>query len=154
MPVMTPEERDRMIRENEEHCKNHLTSYQTGYLTNTNDTHMENDWLAWFVEQALTYEEYCSLVMKLDADPELADLFRKVILYASSFKGSRGGLVRGQPEQWINGIPVQDDRVPALLQHHNYVIRALAVRQIGADKLQRMMEEAQAEYDARVEETL
>lgn len=151
---MTPEERDRIIRENAEHCRYHHTSNQTEYFHNTFDIHIENDWLAWVVEQALTHEEYCSLTMKLDADEELADLFRKVILYASSFKGNRGGLVKGQPEEWIDGIPNQDDRVPALLEHYNFVVRALAVRQIGADKLQQMMEEAEAEYDARVKETL
>ena len=149
MARLTNEEIKKAIRDNEEYCRLHKTSIQSEYFPN--DIQMENDWLAFIAEQALTYEEYCSLAMKLDADEELGDLFRKFFLYASSFKGSRGGLVRGQPEEWVDGIPVQDDRVPALLEHHNYVIRALAVRQIGADKLQQMMEEAEAEYDRKQE---
>ena len=148
---MTPEERDKIIRENEEHRRYHHTSNQTEYFYNTDDNHIENDWMAFIAEQALTYEEYCSLGMKLDADEELSYLFRKFFLYASSFKGSRGGVVKGQAEEWVDGIPNQDDRVPALLEHHNYVIRASAVREIGADKLQQMMEEAEAEYDRKQE---
>jgi len=37
---------------------------------------------------------------------------------------------------------IQDDEVPARLQKNSFIIRAKAVEQIGADVLQKMLEDA------------
>ena len=49
---------------------------------------------------------------------------------------------------------IQDDEVPARLQKNSFIIRAKAVEQIGADVLQKMLEEAEAEYDRKLEVSL
>ena len=78
--------------------------------------------------------------LKLEDDPDLSILLRKVFLARAEFRG--GGLVKGFPKRRLNGLLIQDDEVPARLQKNSFIIRAKAVEQIGADVLQKMLEDA------------
>ena len=137
---------ERVTKQNEEYCKHHKTSIQTEAF-HLSDYEVENLWLSYIAEQALTLDEYKALVIKTEADPELAEILRKVFLARSEFKG--GGLVKGFPRREIDGLIVQDDEVCARLQNNCFIFRAKAVEQIGADVLQRMMENAEKDYNAR-----
>ena len=149
--MINPETARRVIKQNEDYCKLYNTSTHTEHL-DLPDIEIENLWLSYIAEQALSFEEYKTLVIKTEEDPEIGRIFRKVFLARAEFRG--GGLVKGFPRREINGYIVQDDEVPARLQKNSFIIRAKAVEQIGADVLQKMLEEAEAEYDRKLEVSL
>ena len=76
---------------------------------------------------------------KLEADPELSVMFDKLMDTATEFSGS--GPVDGP------GSEVSDS-IPARLSDGEFVFTAKATEQLGADRLQSMMEDAEAEADA------
>lgn len=76
---------------------------------------------------------------KLEADPELSMLFDRVLDTATEFAGS--GPVNG-PGSGVS------DSIPARLSDGEFVFTAKATEQIGADRLQSMMEDAEKEADA------
>jgi len=136
----------RVIKQNEDYCKEHMTSTQTeDYYKSDRD--VENTWLSYIAQAALTFMEYKDLLFKLEDDPELSVILRKVLLHRAEFTG--GGLVKGFPRREVDGFICQDDEVPARLENHSFIIRAKAVEQIGADVLQKMLEDAEAEYDRK-----
>ena len=137
--MISPETARRVIKQNDDYCKLYNTSTHTEHL-DLPDFEIENLWLSYIAEQALSFEEYKTLVIKTEEDPEIGRIFRKVFLARAEFRG--GGLVKGFPKRRLNGMLIQDDEVPARLQKNSFIIRAKAVEQIGADVLQKMLEDA------------
>jgi hypothetical protein len=103
------------------------------------DEQMEDEYLDFIIDQSLSPEEETTLMTKLEADPELSVMFDKVMDTAMEFAGS--GPVEG-PGSGVS------DSIPARLSDGEFVFTAKATEQIGADRLQSMMEDAEAEADA------
>ena len=104
------------------------------------DEEMEEDYLDFIINEALTPEEEDFLVDQLRNNDELSEIFDKVIEVASEFTGS--GPVEGP------GTEVSDS-IPARLSDGEFVFTAKATEQIGVDKLMSMMKEAEAAADER-----
>ena len=104
------------------------------------DDDMEKDYTRFIMDEALSEEEEDMLVSKLEQDEELQMLFDKVIDVAQEFAGS--GPVDGP------GTGVSDD-IPARLSDGEFVFTAKAVEEIGADNLEAIMMEAEANADQR-----
>lgn len=104
------------------------------------DEDMEEDYLDFILDEALTEEEEEMLQDRLEQDEQLALLFDKVIDVAQEFAGA--GLVEGPG----NGI---SDSIPARLSDGEFVFTAKAVEEIGADELMRMMKDAEQRADER-----
>ena len=106
------------------------------------DEQMENDYLDFVVEESLSETEERYLLDKLEEDEQLSMIFDKVMEVATEFAGS--GPVEG-PGSGVS------DSIPARLSDGEFVFTAKATEQIGADNLQRKMEEAEMEADAPME---
>jgi len=104
------------------------------------DSEMEDNYLDFIINEALTPEEEELLMSKLEQDEELAMVFDKVIGVAQEFAGS--GPVEGP------GTGVSDS-IPARLSDGEFVFTAKAVEKIGADNLMAMMKEAEMKADER-----
>jgi len=102
------------------------------------DEQMEEDYLEFIVDESLSDEEKTYLMSKLEDDPQLSQIFDKVIGTASEFSGD--GPVEGP------GTGVSDS-IPARLSEGEFVFTDKATEQIGADELQNMMDEAERAYD-------
>ena len=76
----------------------------------------------------------------LESDEEISVIFDKLMSTATEFAGS--GPVEGP------GSAVSDS-IPARLSDGEFVITAKATEEIGADNLQRMMDDAEAKADDR-----
>jgi len=114
--------------------------YQEGGETDMMpDEQMEDSYLDFIIEQSLNPEQEKTLMTKLEADPELSMLFDRVLDTATEFAGS--GPVDG-PGSGVS------DSIPARLSDGEFVFTAKATEQIGADRLQSMMEDAEKEADA------
>ena len=106
------------------------------------DEEMEDNYMDFILDEALTEEEENMLTSKLEQDEQLAMLFDKVIDVAQEFAGS--GPVEG-PGSGIS------DSIPARLSDGEFVFTAKAVEEIGADELMRMMKDAEANADKRLQ---
>ena len=104
------------------------------------DEEMEDNYLDFILDEALTEEEEDMLMSKLQQDEQLSMLFDKVVEVASEFAGS--GPVEG-PGSGVS------DSIPARLSDGEFVFTAKAVEEIGADNLMAMMKDAEANADAR-----
>ena len=102
------------------------------------DEEMEDNYLDFIIDEALTEEEEDMLMSKLEQDEQLSMLFDKVLEVASEFAGS--GPVEG-PGSGVS------DSIPARLSDGEFVFTAKATEQIGADELMRMMKDAEAAAD-------
>ena len=103
------------------------------------DEQMEDEYVDFIIDQSLSPEEETSLMNKLEADSELSVMFDKLMETATEFSGA--GPVNG-PGSGVS------DSIPARLSDGEFVFTAKATEQIGADRLQSMMEDAEAEADA------
>ena len=103
------------------------------------DEQMEDEYVDFIISQSLSSEEEMTLMNKLEADPELSVMFDKLMEVATEFSGS--GPVDGP------GSEVSDS-IPARLSDGEFVFTAKATEQLGADRLQSMMEDAESEADA------
>jgi hypothetical protein len=108
------------------------------------DEEMEDNYLDFIVDEALSEEEEDMLMSKLEQDEQLSMLFDKVLEVASEFAGS--GPVDGP------GTGVSDS-IPARLSDGEFVFTAKATEEIGADELMRMMKDAEANADKRQQVT-
>lgn len=106
------------------------------------DEQMENEYLDFVVEESLSESEEKYLLEKLEQDDRLSMIFDKVMEVATEFAGS--GAVEG-PGSGVS------DSIPARLSDGEFVFTAKAVEEIGADNLQRMMEEAERNADMPME---
>jgi hypothetical protein len=115
--------------------------YMEGGDTNMDsDEDMENKYLDFILDEALTDEEEEMLMSKLEQDEQMAMLFDKVIDVAQEFAGS--GPVEG-PGSGVS------DSIPARLSDGEFVFTAKAVEEIGADNLMAMMKDAEMKADER-----
>ena len=102
------------------------------------DAAMEDDYIEFVVSESLDEEEQTYLMNALEADPQLSMIFDKVVETASEF--SRAGQVEGPG----TGLT---DSIPARLSDGEFVMTKKATDQIGADNLQRMMDDAERAFD-------
>ena len=103
------------------------------------DEVMEDDYIDFIVSQSLTSDEEKMLNKELEQNDELSMVFDKVMETASEFAGS--GPVEGP------GSAVSDS-IPARLSDGEFVFTAKAAKQIGVERLQSMMEDAEMQADS------
>ncbi len=103
------------------------------------DEKMEEQFVDFVIDEALSEKEESMLMEQLEANPELSMIFDKVIEKASEFTGA------GEVEGPGTGT---SDSIPARLSDGEFVFTAKSVEQIGADNLMKMMKDAEAAYDA------
>ena len=104
------------------------------------DEQMEDNYIDFILDEALTEKEEDMLMSKLEQDEDLSMLFDKVIEVASEFAGS--GPVEG-PGSGVS------DSIPARLSDGEFVFTAKSVKEIGADNLMAMMKDAEMMADKR-----
>jgi hypothetical protein len=102
------------------------------------DEEMMQEYIDFVVDESLEDEEKDYLMNALGQDPQLSQIFDKVVETASEFVGS--GMVNGPG----NGV---SDSIPARLSAGEFVITKKATDQIGPENLQKMMDEAERAYD-------
>ena len=102
------------------------------------DEAMEDDYVAFILNESLVPEEQDYLMQTLEDDPQLSQIFDKVVETASEFSGA--GPVEGPG----NGI---SDSIPARLSDGEFVMTQKATEELGADNLQKMMDDAERAYD-------
>lgn len=102
------------------------------------DAQIEQDAVAQLVSSSLEPEQIQHLQKAVVADPMLASIMDTLLTRASEFTGD--GAVEGP-------AATGEDAVPSRLDVGEFVFSAKAVETIGADVLQRLMEEAEAEAD-------
>lgn len=102
------------------------------------DAEMEETYQEFILDQALNPEEQEFLMGALEQSPELMGVFDKILTVSSEFSGA--GAVNGA------GTGVSDS-IPARLSDGEFVITAKATEYIGADNLQRIMDEAERASD-------
>ena len=106
------------------------------------DEAMQGEFLDFVLGEALLPEEQSYLMGALEEDPQLSQIFDKVVTTASEFTGE------GEVEGPGTGV---SDSIPARLSDGEFVISQNATEQIGADNLQSMMDEAERAYDGGVQ---
>tara|TARA_X000001388_G_scaffold66985_1_gene54075 strand:- start:37 stop:900 length:864 start_codon:yes stop_codon:yes gene_type:complete len=104
------------------------------------DEQMEDDFIDFVVTNALDNTEQKKLMDTLESDEEISVIFDKLMSTATEFAGS--GPVEGP------GSAVSDS-IPARLSDGEFVFTTKAAEEIGADNLQRMMEDAEASAEER-----
>ena len=104
------------------------------------DEEMEADYVDFVVSSTLSEEDKNYLESALTEDAKLSEIFDQVVESASEFSGA--GPIEGP------GSEVSDS-IPARLSDGEFVFTAKATDEIGADNLQRMMEDAEAGADER-----
>ena len=107
------------------------------------DEKMEEQFVDFVIDEALSDKEESMLMEQLEANPELSMIFDKVIEKASEFTGA------GEVEGPGTGT---SDSIPARLSDGEFVFTAKSVEQIGADNLMKMMKDAEAAFDSTGED--
>ena len=106
--------------------------------TQVSDDMMEEEYVDYIINESLDDDEQNYLAEALTNDPRLSDIMDKVFVTASEFTGS------GEVEGPGTGV---SDSIPARLSDGEFVMTKKATDQIGADNLQRMMDDAERAYD-------
>jgi len=102
------------------------------------DGEMEDNYMDYVLGESLETEEQDYLMTALESDPKLSEIFDKVLMTASEFSGA------GEVEGPGTGV---SDSIPARLSDGEFVITKKATDQIGADNLQKMMDDAERMAD-------
>lgn len=102
------------------------------------DDEMETKYIEFIIDEALQENDQDYLMEILEQDDRLSDIFDQVMGVASEFSGE--GEVKGP------GTGVSDS-IPARLSDGEFVFTKKATDQIGADKLQEMMDNAERDFD-------
>ena len=102
------------------------------------DEDMEIGYLNFIITETLSDSEQTYLKNALAADPQLSSILDKVLLTAAEFSGA--GEVDGPG---TGG----SDSIPARLSDGEFVMTKKATDQIGAENLQRMMDDAERAFD-------
>ena len=105
------------------------------------DEDMEEDYVDFVVNQALSDDEKEFLNTELESNNALSMIFDKVIEVAAEFSGE--GPVDGP------GTEISDS-IPARLSDGEFVFTAEAVKVIGVEKLEELMNAAEAQNDERI----
>jgi hypothetical protein len=104
------------------------------------DSEMEAKYEEFVLNEALSPIDQDYLASALEQDAKLATLFDRVMDTATEFSGAGA----------VEGIGTgTSDSIPARLSDGEFVFTAKAVEQLGADNLQMMMDQAEAEFDSR-----
>lgn len=104
------------------------------------DGEMEEEYIDYVANEVLSKEEQDYLFKALDEDNKLEEILDKVMLNATEFTGS------GEVDGPGTGV---SDSIPARLSDGEFVFTRKATDQIGADNLQKMMDDAEREFDQR-----
>ena len=107
------------------------------------DDEMEEEYIKYVMDESLNDEEQDYLAEALTKDPKLSDIMDKVITTAGEFSGA------GEVDGPGTGV---SDSIPARLSDGEFVFTKKATDQIGADQLQRMMDDAERAYDGGVQQ--
>jgi hypothetical protein len=102
------------------------------------DEQMEDDYISYVMDESLDDSEQDYLAGVLQQDDRLSDILDKVITTASEFSGA------GEVDGPGTGV---SDSIPARLSDGEFVFTKKATDQMGADNLQRMMDDAERAYD-------
>ena len=102
------------------------------------DNEMEDDYIKYVMDESLSDEEQDYLADALQNDSRLEDILEKVMLTATEFSGA------GEVDGPGTGV---SDSIPARLSDGEFVFTKKATDQMGADNLQRMMDDAERAYD-------
>lgn len=102
------------------------------------DDEMEEEYVGFILDESLDEEEQEYLLNALASDDKLSDIFDRVIIVASEFSGA--GPVEGPGDG-------TSDSIPARLSDGEFVFTEKATKQLGAENLQRTMDEAERAYD-------
>ena len=102
------------------------------------DAEMEDEYSEYVMDTALTPEDQDYLLNALEGDDKLGTIFDKIMDTAGEFAGS--GAVEGP------GTGTSDS-IPARLSDGEFVFTRKATDQIGTEKLQTMMDDAERAYD-------
>ena len=104
------------------------------------DNDMEEEYLDYVANEVLSQEEQDYLFKALDGDNKLEEILDKVMLNATEFTGA------GEIDGPGTGV---SDSIPARLSDGEFVFTKKATDQIGSDKLQKMMDDAERDFDSR-----
>ena len=104
------------------------------------DGEMEEEYIDYVADEVLSQEEQDYLFKTLDEDNKLEEILDKVMLNATEFTGA------GEVDGPGTGV---SDSIPARLSDGEFVFTRKATDQISADKLQKMMDDAEREFDQR-----
>ena len=102
------------------------------------DEEMEDKYMDFVVTESLDSEEQNYLMNALESDPQLSQIFDKVVTTASEFTGA------GEVEGPGTGV---SDSIPARLSDGEFVFTKKATDQMGSDNLQMMMDDAERAFD-------
>ena len=102
------------------------------------DDDMEEDYIKYVMDESLNDEEQDYLAEALTKDSRLENILEKVMLTATEFSGA------GEVDGPGTGV---SDSIPARLSDGEFVFTKKATDQMGADNLQRMMDDAERAYD-------
>ena len=102
------------------------------------DEEMEDNYIKFVMDESLNDEEQEYLAEALTKDDRLSDILDKVIVTAGEFSGA------GEVDGPGTGV---SDSIPARLSDGEFVFTKKATDQLGADNLQRMMDDAERAYD-------
>ena len=102
------------------------------------DDEMEDEYSEYVMDEALTPDDQAYLLQALEGDEKLGTIFDKIMDTAGEFAGD--GAVEGP------GTGTSDS-IPARLSDGEFVFTRKATDQIGTDKLQSMMDDAERAYD-------
>ena len=109
------------------------------------DEEMEEDYVDYVVEETLSNQDRNYLIDALEKDDRLSEIFDQVVESATEFTGS--GTVEGPGTG-------KSDSIPARLSDGEFVFTAKAVKQIGVDNLNKMMDDAEAAFDEKERKTM
>ena len=102
------------------------------------DNEMEDKYTDFILQEALPPEDQEYLMSVLEQDNRLSGIIDKIMDVAGEFSGA------GEVEGPGTGV---SDSIPARLSDGEFVITKKATDQIGADNLQKMMDDAERAYD-------
>ena len=102
------------------------------------DNEMEDKYTDFILQEALPPEDQEYLMSVLKQDNRLSGIIDKIMDVAGEFSGA------GEVEGPGTGV---SDSIPARLSDGEFVITKKATDQIGADNLQKMMDDAERAYD-------
>jgi hypothetical protein len=102
------------------------------------DDQMEDKYEEFILDEALNENDQGYLMSALEQDSKLSTIFDRVMDVATEFSGA--GAVKGI------GTGTSDS-IPARLSDGEFVFTAKAVKQIGSDNLQMLMDDAEREFD-------
>ena len=102
------------------------------------DDEMEDEYAEYVIDESLTTEDQEYLLNALEGDEKLGVIFDKIMDTAGEFAGD--GAVKGP------GTGTSDS-IPARLSDGEFVFTRKATDQLGAENLQKMMDDAERAYD-------